>query len=124
MDAHSVGRAHGSVMAAHDVSGALPAGRVGGACSTRDQGASMAGPTGPRFASPPVPSAAPSLPRDLYLRMAALRRVSLFAGIAVAFIFTWTVEKGHWNLAPLLVVVGVGFYNEMGRLVLRRLEGR
>jgi signal transduction histidine kinase len=84
----------------------------------------MAGPSGPRFASPAVPTAAPSLLRDLYLRLAALRRVSLFAGIAVAFVFTWTVETGHWKLAPLLVVVGVGIYNEIGRLLLRRLDGR
>ena len=71
-----------------------------------------------------MPSAAPSLRRDLYLRMAALRRLALGAGIAVSFIFAWTVAKGHWAPAPLLVVVGVGVYNEIGRLLLRRLDGR
>src|SRR5262245_65454115 len=74
------------------------------------------GPTGPRLASPAVPSAS-SLPRDLYLRMAALRRVSLLAGIAVAFIFTWTIQRGHWSVSPLLWVVGIGAYNEFGRIL-------
>ena len=57
-----------------------------------------------------MPSAAPSLRRDLYLRMAALRRVSLVAGIAVAFIFAWTVAKGRWALIALHVAATlVGF---------------
>jgi hypothetical protein len=42
----------------------------------------------------------------------------------VAFIFAWTVQRGHWWFTPTLVVVAVGAYNEIGRILLRRLEGR
>ncbi len=111
-------------MAAHDVPPALLPTRAGGACSTRYQGASSIGRSGPWFAFRAVPTAAPSLPRDLYLRMAALRRIALVVGIAVAFIFAWKVRSGHWELDPLLVVIGVGAYNEIGRMLLLRLEGR
>jgi signal transduction histidine kinase len=64
------------------------------------------------------------LTRDLFLRVTDLRRTLLAVGIGVAFIFAWTVQRGHWWFTPTLVVVAVGAYNEIGRILLRRLEGR
>ena len=71
-----------------------------------------------------MPSIASSLPRELYLRMAAVRRVVIAVGIAAACVFGWTAQPAHWWLSPALVVWGVATYNEIGRLLLRRLEGR
>ena len=45
-------------------------------------------------------------------------------GIGVAFIFAWTARTEHWWHTPALVVLAVGIYNELGRILLLRLEGR
>lgn len=67
---------------------------------------------------------ASSLPRDLFLRVTALRRLSIAIGIGVAFIFAWTVQTGHERYTPAVVVLTVGVYNELGRFLLLRLDGR
>jgi signal transduction histidine kinase len=71
-----------------------------------------------------VPVTAASLPRELFLRVALLRRILIAVGIGVAFIFAWTVRTGHWWFTPAMVVLAVGVYNEIGRVLLLRLEGR
>ena len=67
---------------------------------------------------------ASSLPRELFLRLASLRRLLMAVGIGVALIFAWTVRIGHFWYTPALVVLAVGVYNEIGRVLLLRLEGR
>jgi signal transduction histidine kinase len=71
-----------------------------------------------------VPTSASSLKRELFLRVAAVRRLLIVVGIAVSFIFAWTMRGDHWWYTPLLVVLGVAVYNEVGRVLLLRLEGR
>ena len=71
-----------------------------------------------------LPMPASSLPRDLFLRVTSLRRLSMVLGIGVAFVFAWTVQTGHERYTPALIVCMVGVYNELGRRLLLRLEGR
>jgi len=70
-----------------------------------------------------MPAPGSSLLRELFFRVTALRRIVIAVGIAAAFLFAWTVRTRHAWLAPALVVLGVGAYNELGRILLRRLDG-
>ena len=70
-----------------------------------------------------MPGTGSSLLRELFLRVTALRRIVIAVGIAAAFLFAWTVRTRHWWFSPALVVLGVGAYNELGRVLLRRLQG-
>ena len=71
-----------------------------------------------------MPATGSSLPRELFLRVTALRRIVIAVGIAAAVFFAWTVRTRHEWFTPALVVLAVGACNELGRLLLRRLEGR
>jgi signal transduction histidine kinase len=70
-----------------------------------------------------MPATGSSLPRELFLRVTALRRIVVAAGVAAALLFPWTVRARHWWLTPALVALGVAASNELGRVLLRRVQG-
>lgn len=65
----------------------------------------------------------PSLSRQVFLRVIAVRRAAVLLAAALWFVFGWQPQVGPWFL-PILVAAGVAAHNELGGVLLRRVADR
>jgi uncharacterized membrane protein (DUF2068 family) len=71
-----------------------------------------------------MPASPPRLRRDLAVWMVALRRIMVIAGLA-ALVLQQVLTPGKIDLIPVAVVAAwIMLYNEVGRLLLQRVEDR